>query len=251
MKLRLPLCLLVSCGLAGPAGAVGTSLDTDAEKYSYSIGINFAQSLMRQGVPLDADAVYMAIRDALEGSDPRLSADAMSEALRSEAQRAGERKREMAATNLARGREYMEKNKGGEGVTTLPNGIQYKILRKGSGAQPKPDGEVTVHYTGTLVDGREFDSSKRRGEPATFGIDGVIQGWQEVLPLMREGARWLVTIPPDLAYGVNGAGAAAIPSATRKTRPCTSPWTRASSPSMKLPWWTRMALRSSATANWS
>ena len=194
--------------------AVGTSLETDAEKYSYSIGINFAQSLMRQGVPLDADAIYMALRDAIEGSEPRLSAEQMSETLRAEAQRAGMRKREMAGENLKRGKAYMAENGAKDGVTTLPNGIQYEVLRKGDGKRPARDDTVTVHYTGMLTDGREFDSSKRRGEPATFGLDGVIPGWQETLPLMRVGSRWLVTIPPDLAYGVNGAGSAIGPNET-------------------------------------
>lgn len=205
---------LVCCLLAPAAGAVGTSLETDTEKYSYAIGVNFAQSIMRQGAPLDADAVYMAVRDALEGGDLRLSAETMSQVLRDEAQRAGERKREMAGENMRRGKEFMAKNKDKEGVTTLPNGIQYEVLRKGTGAQPGAQDVVTVHYVGTLVDGREFDSSRRRGEPATFPLDGVIKGWQEVLPLMRVGSRWLVTIPPDLAYGVNGAGSAIGPNET-------------------------------------
>ncbi len=202
------------CLLAPAAGAVGTSLETDTEKYSYAIGVNFAQSIMRQGAPLDADAVYMAVRDALEGGELRLSAETMSQVLRDEAQRAGERKREMAGENMRRGKEFMAKNKDKEGVTTLPNGIQYEVLRKGTGAQPGATDVVTVHYVGTLIDGREFDSSRRRGEPATFPLDGVIKGWQEVLPLMRVGSRWLVTIPPDLAYGVNGAGSAIGPNET-------------------------------------
>lgn len=196
------------------ASAEGTSLETDSEKYSYAIGINFAQSLMRQGAPLDADAIYMAIQDAISGSEPRLSADAMTAALRSEAQKAGERKREMAGENLRKGKAYMAKNKTKDGVTTLPNGIQYEVLRNGDGAQPKATDRVTVHYVGSLIDGREFDSSKRRGEPATFGLDGVIKGWQDVLPLMKVGSRWLVTIPPDRAYGVNGAGSAIGPNET-------------------------------------
>lgn len=205
-------CILAIC--SATAHAVGTSLETDAEKYSYAIGINFAQSLMRQGAPLDADAAYMAIRDALEGSELRLSADEITNVLRSESQKAGERKRALAGDNLRKGKEYMARNKAREGVVELPNGIQYEVLRKGSGPQPAISDRVKVHYTGTLTDGREFDSSKRRGEAATFGVDGVIKGWQEVLPLMRTGSRWLVSIPPDLAYGVNGAGAAIGPNET-------------------------------------
>lgn len=212
-RFRIGLAAVLAFTVTG-AGAVGTSLESDAEKYSYAIGVNFAQSLLRQGAPLDADAVYMAIQDALGGGDLRLSAEVMSTALRAEAQKAGERKHEMAATNLRAGKAFMAENKAKDGVTTLPNGIQYEVLRKGSGAQPGADATVKVHYTGTLIDGREFDSSKRRGEPATFPISGVIQGWQDVLPLMRVGARWLVTIPPDRAYGVNGAGAAIGPNET-------------------------------------
>ena len=199
---------------SGGALAVGTSLETDAERYSYAIGINFAQSLMRQGAPIDPDSVYMAIRDALGGSKPRLSADAMSEALRVQAQLAGERKRDRAGENFRKGKEYMAKNKTKDGVTTLANGIQYEIVRKGDGPQPSYRDKVKVHYTGSLIDGREFDSSKRRGEAVSFELDSVIAGWREVLPLMRTGARWLVTIPPDLAYGVNGAGAAIGPNET-------------------------------------
>lgn len=199
---------------AADAAAVGASLETDAEKYSYAIGINFAQSLMRQGAPLDADAVYMALRDALEGSQPRLDAEAMSTALQAEAQKAGERKRGMAGENLRKGKEFMAANKAKSGVTTLPNGIQYEVLRTGDGAHPAVSSRVKVHYTGKLTDGREFDSSKRRGEPATFGVGDVIEGWQEVLPLMSVGSRWMVTIPPELAYGVTGAGAAIGPNET-------------------------------------
>ena len=210
-KAAIALILLLA---ASPAFAEGTSLETDSEKYSYAIGINFAQSLMRQGAPIDPDAIYMAIRDALDGSQPRLSAEDMTTALRTEAQKAGERKREMATKNLAAGKAYMEANGKKDGVTTLPNGIQYEVVRNGDGKSPKSEDRVKVHYAGTLIDGREFDSSKRRGEPAEFGLGDVIKGWQEILPLMRVGSRWVVTIPPELAYGVSGAGAAIGPNET-------------------------------------
>ncbi|MEX2479482.1 MAG: FKBP-type peptidyl-prolyl cis-trans isomerase [Gammaproteobacteria bacterium] len=212
MKKRfLTLCLVA---FSAQLSAAGTSLESDTEKYSYAIGINFAQSLMRQGVPLDADAVFLAIRDALDGAEPRLSAEVMSDALRKQAQKAGERKREMASANLERGKAYRAQNEAKAGVTTLPNGIQYEVLRKGAGEQPDKGDTVTVHYVGTLTDGREFDSSRRRGEAATFPLGDVIQGWQEIMPLMRVGSRWTVTIPPDLAYGVNGAGSAIGPNET-------------------------------------
>lgn len=194
--------------------AVGTSLETDAEKFSYAFGINFTQSMMRQGAPLDADAVYMAIKDALSNSAPRLSAEAMDTALRSAAQKAGEKKKAMAGENLTKGKAFMDKNKAKKGVTTLPDGLQYEVLRDGTGAQPSADNKVKVHYTGTLIDGREFDSSKRAGKPVSFPVNGVIEGWSKILPLMKVGARWLVTIPPELAYGVNGSGAVIGPNET-------------------------------------
>lgn len=209
------LILLSTLALASTSVlAVGTSLKTDIEQYSYAIGINFTQSLMRQGVKIDPDAVYMAIQDALAGKEPQLSASVMDHALRTQAQKAGERKRAMAKENLQKGAAYRETNGKKASVVTLDDGLQYEVLRKGDGAMPKPSDTVKVNYTGQLIDGRVFDSSKRHGKPATFRVDSVIKGWQEVLPLMRVGARWRVTIPPDLAYGVNGAGAAIGPNET-------------------------------------
>lgn len=209
--------ILLAAGIAITSTSVfaaGTSLETDAEKFSYAFGINFTQSMMRQGAPLDADAVYMAIKDALSNSAPRLSAEAMDTALRSAAQKAGEKKKAMAGENLTKGKAFMDKNKAKKGVTTLPDGLQYEVLRDGTGAQPSADNTVKVHYTGTLIDGREFDSSKRAGKPVSFPVNGVIEGWSKILPLMKVGARWLVTIPPELAYGVNGSGAVIGPNET-------------------------------------
>ena len=127
---------------------------------------------------------------------------------------AGEKKKAQAGENLAKGKAYMDKNKAKKGVTTLPDGLQYEVLREGTGAQPTADSTVKVHYTGKLVDGREFDSSKREGKPVTFPVNGVIEGWSKILPLMKVGARWLVTIPPELDYGVNGSGAVIGPKET-------------------------------------
>ena len=187
--------------------AVGTALETDAEKFSYAFGTNFTQSMMRQGAPLDADAVYLAVKDALSGTAPRLSVETMENAMRGAAQKASEKKQAMAGENLAKGKAFMEKNKAKKGVTTLPDGLQYEVLSAGTGSQPTADSTVKVHYTGKLIDGRQFDSSKTAGKPVTFPVNGVIPGWTEVLQLMKTGARWMVTIPPELAYGANGSGA--------------------------------------------
>ena len=108
--------------------------------------------------------------------------------------------------NLEAGQAYLEANKKKEGVVTLPSGLQYKIITEGKGKQPKSTDTVVAHYRGTLINGTEFDSSYKRNEPATFPVAGVIKGWQEALPLMKEGAKWQVYIPAELAYGPRGAG---------------------------------------------
>jgi FKBP-type peptidyl-prolyl cis-trans isomerase len=122
--------------------------------------------------------------------------------------------REQARSNLEAGRSFLARNRGREGVIALASGLQYEILEAGSGPHPDPTSRVTVHYRGTLLDGTEFDSSYGRGEPAIFGLDHVIAGWREALPLMPEGAKWKLFVPPDLAYGERGAGPRIPPNAT-------------------------------------
>jgi len=197
-----------------PAFGVGTSLETDQEKFSYSIGIQIGQSLIRQGVQLDSDAFNLAIRDAIDGSKPRLEPGAMQEALSKGESSVNDGLRERAKANLKAGKEFLEENAKREGVVALSSGLQYKVLRTGAGEFPKPNSTVEVHYVGTLMDGREFDSSRRRGESATLNLGNVIKGWQEAIPLMRVGSRWQVFIPPSLGYGAKGAGAVIGPNET-------------------------------------
>lgn len=194
--------------------AVGTALESDAEKFSYAFGTRIIGSMMEQGAPLDADAFSMAVKDAMAGTTPRLSVEAMENAMRSAAQKAGEKKQALAGENLAKGKAYLEKNKAKKGVTTLPDGLQYEVLTAGTGAQPTADSTVKVHYTGKLISGREFDSSKTEGKPVTFPVNGVIAGWTEVLQLMKTGSRWMVTIPAELAYGAGGSGPVIGPNET-------------------------------------
>jgi len=120
----------------------------------------------------------------------------------------------MSEKQKQRGEAFLAENKKKEGVKTLPSGLQYKVVKAGSGKKPKLDDTVTVQYRGTLIDGTEFDSSFRRGQPATFPVSGVIPGWTEALPLMEEGAKWQLFIPPKLAYGERGAGGLIGPNAT-------------------------------------
>ncbi len=192
----------------------GVALDSDQKKISYAIGLSTAQSIARQGVALDLNAYVLGVRDALDGTKPRLTQEEFKAALANATNSVNDQLKNRAKTNLEAGQAYMAENKKKEGVVELSNGIQYKELRAGSGDRPKVSDTVVVHYEGKLIDGTVFDSSKERGEPATFPVQGVIQGWQEVLPLMPVGSRWEVTIPPKLAYGVKGAGAGIGPNET-------------------------------------
>lgn len=198
--------LAVALFAATGAQAQEALLSTDAQKSSYAIGVTTAQSIVRQGVQLDFDSYMLGVKDALEGSKPRLSQEQFQAALENASKSVNSRFKEQAKQNLDAGRAFMAKNKAEAGVTELSSGIQYKELRKGAGKRPKSSDSVIVHYTGTLIDGTEFDSSRSRGEPATLPLNGVIRGWQEVIPLMAVGSRWQVVIPPQLAYGAKGAG---------------------------------------------
>lgn len=214
MRSLTALALCTTLGTALAQEGPGVALDSEEKRMSYAIGLTTAQSIARQGVPLDLNAFMLGMRDALDGSKPRLSQEEFQTALGSATKSVNESLKNRAKNNLEAGQAYMEANKGKEGVITLSNGLQYKELRKGTGKRPKATDTVVVHYEGKLIDGSVFDSSKERGEPATFPINGVIQGWQEILPLMATGARWEVVIPPKLAYGVRGAGAGIGPNET-------------------------------------
>jgi FKBP-type peptidyl-prolyl cis-trans isomerase FklB len=201
--------LLVAAGayaLGATLSLHAAELDTDTKKASYAIGLTTAQSVTRQGVQLDLESFNLGVKDAVEGTKPRLTQEQFQAALESASKSVNERMKEAARINLEAGKSYREKNKAEPGVTELSSGLQYKELRKGSGAHPKPTDQVVAHYVGTLIDGTEFDNSRKRGEPATLPLDSVIKGWQEAIPLMTVGSRWQIVIPPDLAYGPKGAG---------------------------------------------
>ena len=121
---------------------------------------------------------------------------------------------EKSKKNLEASKTFLAANRNKEGVKELPSGLQYRVVKDGAGDQPKSTDTVSVHYRGTLIDGREFDSSARAGQPAVFQVNGVIKGWQEALPLMKTGAKWQLFVPPELAYGERGAGGAIGPNET-------------------------------------
>jgi len=202
------LAILVMAG--GVIAEEPVSLKSEKDKVSYIIGLDIGNNLKRQGADIDPDTLLKGLKDALSGNKPLLSENEIREvttAFRQEmATKQAEEKKKLAEKNKKEGEAFLDENKKKEGVKTLPSGLQYKVITEGSGRSPKESDTVTVNYKGTFVDGTEFDSSYKRGEPATFPVNGVIKGWTEALPLMKEGAKWQLFIPSDLAYGEAGAG---------------------------------------------
>ncbi len=190
----------------------------EKDKVSYSVGYQVGGDFKRQGVDLNPDLMVKGVQDAMSGAKPLMTQQEMNETLAdlkkkivAEQQR---QNKEAAGKNLSEGKVFLAENAKKKGVKTLPSGLQYKVIEKGAGASPKKTDSVTVHYKGTLIDGTEFDSSYKRGKPATFRVDRVIAGWTEALQLMKPGAKWQLFIPPDLAYGERGAGPRIGPNST-------------------------------------
>lgn len=183
---------------------------TDAEKLGYAIGYqvgtNLIHNLKRDDMDLDVKALTQAIEDVLTESEPRLSAADRQEAVRNYRAKISKQRAELADTNSQAGKKFLAENKTKEGIKETASGLQYRIITAGTGKQPQGTDTVVVHYRGTLLDGNEFDSSHKRNKPATLPLSGVIKGWQEALPLMKEGAKWELYIPPELAYGDRGSG---------------------------------------------
>ncbi len=201
-----------------PPPAPTHGLTSVREKVSYAIGHDIGNNLADQFVDVDPEIMLRGLRDGLTGKEPVLTAEEIQAAMQ-----------EMQALVIAKRTEYMkaqsEKNKTAgatfltengakEGIKTTASGLQYKIEKEGQGASPSATDTVTVHYSGRLLDGTEFDSSYKRGEPATFAVNEVIPGWTEALQLMKPGAKFQLFIPSDLAYGPRGGGRTIPPDAT-------------------------------------
>lgn len=181
-------------------------LKTDAEKFSYTIGYQIGFSLKRESMEVDAKLVAQAIEDVLKGRKPAMSEDDMRAAYAAGQQRMAAKKAEKGKAAKKKGEDFLAKNKSKKGIKTTKSGLQYKVVKKGKGKQPKTTDTVVVHYKGTLIDGTVFDSSYQRNQPLTIPLTNVIKGWQEAMPMMKTGSKWQVYIPSDLAYGPNGAG---------------------------------------------
>jgi FKBP-type peptidyl-prolyl cis-trans isomerase FklB len=219
MKGRIAMAMCAAVALSGAAFAADApELKGDKERLSYSIGMDIGGNLKRQSVEVDPDLLAKGIKDSYGGGKTLLTEDEARQAITNFQQalmaKKAEAMRILAEKNKADGEKFLAENAKKEGVKTLASGLQYKEIAPGTGKSPKSSDTVTTHYKGTLVDGTEFDSSYKRGEPATFPVSGVIPGWTEALQLMKEGAKWQLFVPSGLAYGEKGAGQVIGPNAT-------------------------------------
>jgi len=183
-----------------------------------NIGNGLGQNLKKQSVEFDPNLVANGLKDSLSGGKTLLTVDeakAVLQEVQVEMQKEQQEKTKQASEkNKSDGEAFLTANKDKEGIVTLPSGLQYKILTEGNGPKPTADDSVVCNYRGTLTDGKEFDSSFKRGQPATFPVKGVIKGWTEALQLMPVGSKWQLFVPPSLAYGEQGAGADIGPNST-------------------------------------
>ena len=212
------------------SGGQTKKIDTNnqQQKLSYTIGLSIGRNLKQQQIKADPASVAQGIQDALSGAKPQLTDDQMratmeqyhKDAMARQQQMMGQNPHQqdvdpkLAENNLKAGQAFLAENAKKPGVKTLPSGLQYQVLTEGKGPKPGPNDTVVVNYRGTTIDGKEFDSSYKRGEPAVFPVNGVIQGWQEALQLMPVGSKWKLFIPANLAYGERGAGPDIGPNST-------------------------------------
>ncbi|MGA9544154.1 MAG: FKBP-type peptidyl-prolyl cis-trans isomerase [Candidatus Sulfotelmatobacter sp.] len=221
-KAQAPAAKAHSATAAKRTSAAPLVLKTEKDKFSYALGMNQAkrmsEGLKKQSVPFDSAIFLRGMRDGFAGGKTLLT-DEEAQAVMTEMQKQMHEQQQAkmeqaAAVNKKEGDAFLAANKGKEGVVTLPSGLQYKILTAGTGTKPTTGDSVVCNYRGTLINGTEFDSSYKRGQPATFPVTGVIKGWTEALQLMPVGSKWQLFIPADLAYGDRGAGADIGPGST-------------------------------------
>lgn len=197
--------------LAGQVyGADESALKSEKDKLSYTFGANFGKSLKQQEIEINTDIFIKGMKEGLSGGKMLLTDQEMKDTMTSfqkeMAAKQAEKRKALAEKNKKEGDAFLAANKSKEGVKTLPSGLQYKVITEGTGKTPKATDTVVTNYRGTLIDGTEFDSSYQRKAPATFKVNGVIKGWTEALQLMKEGAKWQLFVPSEIAYGERGAG---------------------------------------------
>jgi len=184
------------------------------DKVSYSIGLNVGSNFKKQGQELNPDALLAGLKDAMSGKQPAISEKEMQETMEAWSKQMEDKQKAAGEKNAADGVKFLAENKSKSGVKTTASGLQYKLLKEGTGPQAKATDVVTVNYRGTLIDGTEFDSSYKRGKPATFPVNGVIKGWTEALQMMKVGSKYQLFIPASLAYGERAASAEIAPNST-------------------------------------
>jgi FKBP-type peptidyl-prolyl cis-trans isomerase FklB len=177
-------------------------------KLSYAVGWDIGQDIARRGAEFDVESLIAAIRDTVAERDPQVSGEEMQALLTALQQKVRQEQLEafqaLAAENQAKSESFLEANKTKTGIVVMPSGVQYRVIEEGDGARPGMESTVKVHYRGSKMDGREFDSSFARGVPEEFTVNAVLAGWQEVLPLMKQGSTWQIFVPPELAFGQRG-----------------------------------------------
>ena len=206
-KLAAAMVLLTSFAAAAQNAP---ELKTDKDKFSYALGMNFGEGFRKQGLAVDPAVFAKAFTESFNGGKTAMTDQEMQTLL----QAASQEIRKKQAAQLAEkgeaaqkeGEAFLAANKTKEGVVTLPSGLQYKILKAGTGEKATLDDTVVCNYKGTLINGTEFDASEKHGGPATFPVKGVIAGWTEALQLMPAGSKWQLFVPSNLAYGANGPG---------------------------------------------
>jgi len=219
MQFRVVVSMIIIglCGCQGQQEKKMT-LQTQKEKVSYSIGLDIGKNFKMSEMDVDLGALTLGMQHALSDSAPRLTEQQIQETMQKFQQEMMAKQNEKAGMqgddNKAKGEAFLAENAKKEGVVTLPSGLQYKIIKAGTGPKPKATDEVTTHYRGTLLDGTEFDSSYKGDKPVSFQVNGVIPGWVEALQLMPVGSKWQLFIPSNLAYGPRGRGGAIGPNAT-------------------------------------
>ncbi len=202
-RLALTFLLLITTG-----SVLAQDVNTEKGKLSYAVGWDIGADIARRSTEFDVESLITAIRDVVAEKEPQVNAEemrtlltALQEKVRAEQV---EQFRVLSEENQAASEAFLTANKTKTGIVALPSGVQYRIIEEGDGARPGIESKVSVHYRGSKMDGREFDSSFARGTPEEFTVNAVLAGWQEVLPLMKAGSTWQIFVPPELAFGARG-----------------------------------------------
>lgn len=208
-KLTLALSILFAATSAMAAGE--PELKTDDQRLGYSIGYSQGRDFYQRGIDFDPAAFAQGMKDAIKGKASTMTDEEMQAAIQKLNETLVKRYQEQGDMALQEGKAFLAENKKKPGITTLPSGLQYRVIKEGTGQSPNLNDSVVAHYRGTLINGKEFDSSYKRNAPTTFPLRGVIRGWQEALPLMKEGGKLQIFVPSNLGYGTSGSGQAIPP----------------------------------------